>query len=108
MDGNKYIVTRRFSLDGQIVDYLTDWSARDGTVCSMAPGRAIAFRDEGSAMAAVRICRRLVPNWEQSAAERAAGVPAKPICYGVARLDGDRVVPLLDVVDQAELEAAAH
>ncbi len=108
MDGNRFIVTRRFSLDGAIIDFLAEWDAEYGTACCAATGRAMTFPDMDEAVDALRKCQRLVPTWHQSAAEQAAGITPRPICYGIARLDGDRVVPLVDAALPGELEAAAH
>lgn len=108
MDGSKLIVTRRFSLDGAIIDFLAEWDPEHGTSCCAATDRAMTFPTMEEAVEALRKCQRLVPTWCQSAAERAAGITPRPICYGIARLDGDRVVSLVDAALPWELETAAH
>ena len=103
----EYVITRRFSLDGQVVDYLLDWDEKHGTVCTMSLGRAMKITGEfGEAVRAVAKAKFLVPTWCQSAAERAAGIPARPIVWGIAEVKGESVVPVVDYASRDEYAEA--
>ena len=111
MDMTEYVITRRFSEDGQIIDYLLDWDTEHSITCTMMLARAMRIgHGPGStlddARKSVRLARLLCPTWFQTDAERAAGLPAKPICWGIARVEGEQVIPVLECDDEAE-EAAA-
>ena len=103
----EYVITRRFSLDGQVVDYLLDWDDEHGTSCTLSLDRAMRITTGfGEAVRAVAQAKFLVPTWCQSAAERAAGIPARPIVWGIGEVRGASVIPVVDYADPREYAEA--